>query len=123
MYVHLLDHVNLSSPCFFYLVLRDIEFNAPPTPIFVAHIPYVVYGPLLPQTDDFDSAKSTGKCTFKPALSAYSAQNFQQGQLTVQIQTIIESFQDMDLSRLKDVTNYVIKENEQTSRYVITEDT
>ena len=65
---------------------------------------------------------SLAKATFKPALSAYPTQTFKGGQLTIKINSEIKSFQEVDLTKLDETTNYVITEDANTGVYTITAD-
>lgn len=67
----------------------------------------------------FDSKGGLAKATFKPQLSAYYTTHYKGGQLTVDVNGIIETFQSIDLTKLGDQTNYVITEDLTTGIYSI----
>lgn len=60
------------------------------------------------------------KATFKPTLSAYPTMTFREGQTTGNINPVIENFQEIDLTKLHEKTNFRITEDEITGKYVIT---
>jgi hypothetical protein len=70
----------------------------------------------------FCSKGFLAKATFKPALSAYTASNYKGGQLTVKVNGIIDSFKEVDLTKLKETTTFKITEDENTGIYTITAD-